>query len=46
LWMLMITLLLIILIGFTGTIVSLLRDIRKSNHRIIELLEENEKKKK
>lgn len=44
--MILITLLLIILIGFTGTIVSLLRDIRKSNHRIIELLDENEKKKK
>ncbi|WP_285289002.1 MULTISPECIES: hypothetical protein [unclassified Bacillus (in: firmicutes)] len=39
-----IILLLIILIGFTGNIVSLLRALRHTNQRIMELLEEKKNK--
>ncbi|MDQ4711629.1 hypothetical protein P8807_09830 [Bacillus subtilis] len=35
--------LLVILIGFTGNIVSLLRDQKKSNRRIIEILDKKNK---
>ncbi len=37
-----IIILLIILIGFTGNIVSILRNIKQSNEKIIKLLEENQ----
>lgn len=42
-WIIMI--LLIILIGFTGNIVSVLRNIKQSNEKIIKLLEENQRPK-
>ncbi|WP_260859236.1 hypothetical protein [Bacillus pumilus] len=41
LWIIII--LLIILIGFTGNIVSLLREQKQSNQKIIELLDEKKK---
>ncbi len=37
----MIIILFIILIGFTGNMVSILRNIQQSNEKIIKLLEEN-----
>ncbi|GJI59159.1 hypothetical protein M2369_002897 [Bacillus sp. JUb11] len=38
----MIIILFIILIGFTGNMVSILRNIQQSNEKIIKLLEENQ----
>lgn len=41
----MIIILFIILIGFTGNMVSILRNIQQSNEKIIKLLEENQRHK-